>query len=250
MKRILLLARSATTGAALREMEALRDQAASLPDVADALFAFAEEGTPSLRSAIETLIATPQQRPVLIVPILVPVEPSFLIGVKRSLQRWQGGDSRPWPEIRIAPPLSRPAIVRELLAAAVSVAEAETTAVEKVAAPPPLEGSIVPAQRRRVLVCQGGPCIRAGAETIWGHLRNEQKRLSLRTAGEGTMSAKASCLGPCSLAPVLQVWPEGTYYGGVDEVGVDRIVESHLLRGEIVEDLAYLPTGTKQRLRG
>ena len=248
MKSILLLARSATTGAALREMETLRDHAASLPGVARALFAFAEEGIPSLRSAIETLIGTPE--PVLIVPILVPVEPSFLIGVRRSLQRWQGGDSRPWPEIRIAPAFSRQAIVRELLAAAVGVAEAETMAVEKVAAPPPLEGSVVPAQHRRVLVCQGGPCIRAGAETIWGHLRNEQKRLSLRTAGEGTMSAKASCLGPCSLAPVLQVWPEGTYYGGVDEAGVDRIVESHLLRGEIVEDLAYLPTGTKQRLRG
>ncbi|MBN9538395.1 MAG: hypothetical protein BGN99_28400 [Alphaproteobacteria bacterium 65-37] len=248
MKRILLLARSAATGAALREMEALRDQATSLPDVADALFAFAEEGSPSLRSAIETLIATPE--PVLIVPILVPVEPSFLLGVKRSLQRWQGGDSRPWPEIRIAPPFSRQAPMRELLAIVIDTAEAETTAVEKVEAPPPLEGSVVPAQRRRVLVCQGGPCIRAGAETIWGHLRNEQKRLSLRTSGEGTMSAKTSCLGPCSLAPVLQVWPEGTYYGGVDEAGIDRIVEEHLLRGDIVEDLAYLPTGTKQRLRG
>jgi (2Fe-2S) ferredoxin len=181
---------------------------------------------------------------------LVPVEPSFLIGVKRSLQRWQGGDSRSWPDIRIAPALSRPAIVRELLAAVVGTAEAETAAVEKVAAPPPLEGSVVPAQRRRVLVCQGGPCIRAGAETIWGHLRNEQKRLSLRTSGEGTMSAKTSCLGPCSLAPVVQVWPEGTYYGGIDEAGIDRIVESHLLRGEPIDDLAYLPTGTKQRLRG
>lgn len=248
MKNVLLLGRSATTGAAIREVEALRDQAASLPGVARALFAFAEEGAPSLRSAIETLIGTPE--PVLIVPILVPVEPSFLIGVKRSLQRWQGRDSRPWPEIRIAPPFSRQTLMRELLATVVDMVEAETTAVEKVAAPPPLEGSIVPAQRRRLLVCQGGPCIRAGAETIWGHLRNEQKRLSLRTAGEGAMSAKASCLGPCSLAPVLQVWPEGTYYGGVDETGIDRIIESHLLRGEIVDDLAYLPTGTKQRLRG
>lgn len=248
MKSVLLLARSATTGAALREMETLADHAASLPGVVRALFAFAEEGTPSLRSAIETLIATPE--PVLIAPILVPVEPSFLVGVKRSLQRWQGGDARPWPAIRIAPALGRQAIVRDLLAAIVGAAKAETVMVEHVNAPPPLEGSVVPAQRRRVLVCQGGPCIRAGAGTIWGHLRNEQKRLSLRTSGEGTMSAKTSCLGPCSLAPVLQVWPEGTYYGGVDEAGIDRIVESHLLRGEPVDDLAYLPTGTKQRLRG
>jgi hypothetical protein len=48
MKSVLLLARSATTGAALREMEILTDQAASLPGVVRALFAFAEEGTLSL----------------------------------------------------------------------------------------------------------------------------------------------------------------------------------------------------------
>lgn len=248
MKNILLLARSATTGAALREMEGLRDLTGSLPGVARVLFAFAEEGTPSLRSALDEL--TQMQEPLLIVPILVPVEPSFVIGVKRSLQRWQGADTRPWPEIRIAPALARQAAMRDLLAAAIGVADTDTVMVETVETPPAPEGSVVPAQRRRVLVCQGGPCIRAGAEMIWGHLRNEQKRLSLRTTGEGTMSAKTSCLGPCSLAPVLQVWPEGTYYGGIDEAGVDRIVESHLLRGEVVDDLAYLPTGTKQRLRG
>ena len=89
----------------------------------------------------------------------------------------------------------------------------------------------------------------AGAAVVWGHLRNEQKRLSLRNAGDGTMSAKTSCLGPCSLAPVLQVWPEGTLYGGVDEEGTDRIIRHHLLAGEVVEDLAYRPTGAKQRLR-
>lgn len=248
MKTILLLARSATTSAALREMEGLRDQTASLPGVSRVLFAFAEEGTPSLRSALDEL--TQVQEPILILPILVPVEPSFVTGVKRSLQRWQGADTRPWPEIRIAPAFSRQAAMRDLLAAAIDAADSDAVAIEKVATPPALEGSVVPAPRRRVLVCQGGPCIRAGAEMIWGHLRNEQKRLSLRTAGDGTMSAKTSCLGPCSLAPVLQVWPEGTYYGGVDEVGVDRIIERHLLNGETVDDLAYLPTGAKQRLRG
>ena len=248
MKSILLLARSATTGVALREMEWLRDQTASLPGVARVLFAFAEEGTPSLRSAMDELVQT--REPVLILPILVPVEPSFVTGVKRSLQRWQGADKRPWPELRIAPALSRQAAMRELLAAAVGTTDADASMVEKVATPPAPEGSVVPVQRRRVLVCQGGPCIRAGAETIWGHLRNEQKRLSLRTTGEGAMSAKTSCLGPCSLAPVLQVWPEGTYYGGIDDAGVDRIVERHLLHGEVVDDLAYLPTGTKQQLRG
>ena len=113
MKNILLLARSATSGAALREMEGLRDQVASLPGVARVHFAFAEEGTPSLRSALDEL--TQAQELLLIVPILMPVEPSFVTGVKRSLQRWQGADTRPWPEIRIAPALGRQAAMGELL---------------------------------------------------------------------------------------------------------------------------------------
>ena len=71
----------------------------------------------------------------------------------------------------------------------------------------------------------------------------------LRNAGEGMMSARTSCLGPCNLGPVVQVFPEGTWYGGVDEAGVDRIIESHLLGGEVVADLAYAPLPGKQQLR-
>ena len=111
------------------------------------------------------------------------------------------------------------------------------------------EGSIIPPQQRRVLVCQGGPCNDAGATVVWAHLRNEQKRLNMRTTGVGIMTCKTTCLGPCSLGPVLQVFPEGTYCGGVDEAGIDRIIESHLLDGCVVEALAYAPLPGRQSLR-
>jgi (2Fe-2S) ferredoxin len=64
------------------------------------------------------------------------------------------------------------------------------------------------------------------------------------------MSCRTTCLGPCNLAPVLQVWPEGVTYGGVHEAEVDRILEGHILGGHVVEDLAYPPSKGKQRLRG
>jgi (2Fe-2S) ferredoxin len=214
--------------------------------VGSAVFAFAEEGTPSLRDALDALIGAGHST-ILIVPVVVPAEPAFVTGLKKALQRWHGVDSRAWPEIRIAPFPGGEAAMRDLLEAVIRSPAAERVAFEPVA--PATEGSIVPAQKRRVLVCLGAPCIRAGAETVWGHLRNEQKRLGLRTAGEGTMSARTSCLGPCNLAPVVQVWPEGTCYGGVDETGIDRIVDRHLLNGEIVEELAYRPSGAKQALR-
>lgn len=241
----MLLARTATTAVQLREMVRLRDHAASMPAVATAVFAFSEEGTPSLRAALHELVATGPS-PILVVPLILPTDPSFEVWLRRTVQGWQGADSAPWPEIRIAPFLGTQPLLQELLATVIRSEEAKSIDNRKTTA---TEGSIVPAQKRRVLVCMGGPCNAAGGGVVWGHLRNEQKRLSLRTTGDGTMSARTSCLGPCSLAPVLQVWPEGTLYGGVDESGVDRIIDRHLLGGEIVADLAYHPTGSKQRLR-
>lgn len=240
--RVLLLARSATAAQPLREMERWRDAIATLPGVSAASFAFSEEGVPSLRDGLRALIEANDQ-PVTIVPMVFPSEPSFENWLRRTIQRWQAAEARPRPAIRIAAfPGAQPQMQDVLTACLATDAPVEP-------GKPPGDGSIVPAQKRRVLVCMGGPCNAAGAAPIWGHLRNEQKRLSLRTSGDGMMSAKTSCLGPCSLAPVLQVWPEGTLYGGVDEAGVDRIVQEHLLGGRIVEALAYHPTGTKQRLR-
>jgi (2Fe-2S) ferredoxin len=242
---VLLLARTGASAAPIRQMERLRDEAASMPDVVSASHAFIEEGVPSFRDALHAL-ADIDGSPILIVPILLPAEPNFETWVRRTLQRWQAIDARMWPEIRVAPFLGDQPLMKDLLATVIASDKARTV---QVAAAPAAEGSIVPAQKRRVLVCMGGPCHAAGATVVWGHLRNEQKRLSLRTTGDGTMSAKTSCLGPCGLAPVMQVWPEGTLYGGVDEAGVDRIIEDHLLGSRVVEALAYRPTGVKQTLR-
>ncbi|CAN5205864.1 hypothetical protein BH10PSE6_BH10PSE6_05750 [soil metagenome] len=241
---ILLLARTGATAAPIREMERLRDEAAAMPGVASASHAFIEEGVPSFRDALRALPEAGS--PILIVPILLPAEPNFETWVRRTLQRWQAVDGRTWPEIRVAPFLGDQPLMKDLLAAVIGSDKARTV---HVAAAPPAEGSIVPAQKRRVLVCMGGPCHAAGAAVVWGHLRNEQKRLSLRTTANGSMSVKTSCLGPCGLAPVIQVWPEGTLYGGIDEAGVDRIIEDHLLGGRVVEALAYHPTAVKQTLR-
>lgn len=243
--RVVLLSRTATTAAPLRELETLRAATAQLPGVSAAAFAFIEEGTPSLRAVLRQWSAD-NSEPIVIVPLMLPVEANFTVWLKRSLARWRRETGGAWPEIRLAPgPAGQPALLSLLQ----SLIGAPDTVTLDAAAPAPPEASIVPAQKRRVLVCMGGPCRAAGASVIWGHLRNEQQRLSLRTAGDGAMTAKTTCLGPCGLAPVVQVWPEGTNYGGVDEYALDRIIVGHLLKGEVVADLAYAPTGARQWLR-
>jgi (2Fe-2S) ferredoxin len=239
---IILFARSAVAAAPLKEMERFRALLAAR-DGRRIVFAFTEQGQPSLRT---TLVALAEEgiASALIIAMIVPFEQSMIASLTRSLRRWAAAGSR-LPAVRLVPVLGQDDVAAAALAAALGH---EATAVD----PDSLktaEGSLVPGQKRRVLVCMGGPCNAAGAETLWGHLRNEQDRLKLRIAGGGTMSAKSSCLGPCNLAPVLQVWPEGTYYGGVDEKAIDRIIDDHLLGGKPVDDLSYEPTGQKQILR-
>ena len=243
---VLLVARSAFAAAPHAEMERIAVGLASHTGIGAVVACYSEQGTPSLREALIALRGRGAPA-IVVLPLHVPLEPSFRNRLTRMLRRWQTEEPGDWPPIHIAPDLARSPLLVTLLATQIAAAA--------VAAPVPPdephrpEGSLVPPQRRRVLVCEGLSCSSAGADAIWGHLRNVQERRGLRQAGDGTMTAKATCLGPCALAPVLQVFPEGTYYGGVTEAAIERIAEEHLLGGRIVEDLAYHPTGRKQRLR-
>ncbi|MGE4431419.1 MAG: NAD(P)H-dependent oxidoreductase subunit E [Sphingobium sp.] len=242
---VLLLARSAIAAVPLAEMRHLAVLAAEQEGVAAAHFAFSEQGEPSLRGELLKL-ADMGVSSVLIVPVMLPAEPNYRVWLTKSINRWRKQDGRFWPAIRIAPSLGGLPEMALLLGAAIRGAQEQSP--EQPLPPKAREGSIVPAQKRRVLVCHGGPCTAAGAPIIWGHLRNEQARLSLRTEGEGMMSAKTSCLGPCNLAPVIQLCPENIYYGGVHEGAVDDIIQSHILNGSVASDHAYSADGRKKFL--
>lgn len=96
---------------------------------------------------------------------------------------------------------------------------------------------------RRLLVCRSGPCNRAGAAGLWDHLSAERRRLGLSDSAPSLTFTRTSCLGPCKLAPVVQVYPEGVYYCAVDTLALDRVLDEHLLGGQVVEELAYRPGG-------
>lgn len=243
---MLLVAKSAFAAAPHEEMRRIAAVVALMPGVATAAACYSEQGQPSLREALLALRGGAHDT-ILIVPLVLPLEPGFVNWITRSLKRWQREHPGGWPPIRIARDIAQSLHFEPLLAALLRGAADEPAVAAEDAAR--REGSLVPAQKRRVLVCEGGACNAAGAHAIWGHLRNVQERRRLRVTGDGTMTARATCLGPCNLAPVLQVFPEGTYYGGVTEEAVDRIAEEHLLGGRVVRDFAYEPTGRKQRLR-
>ncbi len=90
----------------------------------------------------------------------------------------------------------------------------------------------------RVLVCMGLGCRDAGGRVVLRHLVADQRRLEGTGEASALRVTKASCLGPCQHAPVIQVYPRGTYYGDLDESKVNRIVAEHLVRGRVVGDIA------------
>ncbi|MCC5967178.1 MAG: NAD(P)H-dependent oxidoreductase subunit E [Natronohydrobacter sp.] len=243
---ILLVARAAVAAAPFAEMVQWAALAQKRHPAARVSFGFVEQGEPSVRAALMELCAEGVGE-VLIVPLLLPFEPSMRNSLGRMIARWRVDYSGPWPTIRLgtgwAPETGAPSgLLDQLVAAA---AEAEPLSV-KAARP---EGSLVPAQHHRVLLCAGGPCTQAGALLLWQHLRARQDEWTLRQAGSGMMSCRTTCLGPCALAPVMQVWPDGTIYGGLDEAGVDAVLRGHILNSQPVDALRYVPTGHKQRLR-
>ena len=244
---ILLLAKAAMAAKPREEMQGLCESVAARNPHYAVTYALQELGTPSLRARLCELadLKVPE---VIIVSLIFPMEPAFPAWIRKSVHRWieKRGDAF-FPRIRIAhPPIAETGKLGDMIEALTFAADESDIVQERVKVP---KGTVVPDQKYRLLVCMGGACNDAGASAIYSHVRSEQDRLKLRDGGAGMMSCKTSCLGPCSLAPVVQVWPEGTVYGGVDEEDIDDILESHIRNGTPIDDLSYPTNGKKQALK-
>jgi len=79
-------------------------------------------------------------------------------------------------------------------------------------------------------------CADHDAEDGFAHCKSRAKKLGLMGPGKLRVN-KAGCLDRCAGGPVAVVYPEGTWYTFVDKADIDEIVDSHLVKGEVVERL-------------
>ncbi|MFQ5455461.1 MAG: ferredoxin [Nitrospirota bacterium] len=79
-----------------------------------------------------------------------------------------------------------------------------------------------------------GSCGAKGSEEIRRILKEEINKRGLK---KEIMVTGCTCLGACNNGPVLVAYPEGVWYGGINRDNIMEILERHLLKGEIVDEL-------------
>lgn len=82
--------------------------------------------------------------------------------------------------------------------------------------------------RKHVLVCDHKDCVRGGGKEALRELKGALREAGLR---DEVLVTKVDCFDQCEHAPVMVVYPDGTWYGGVDERGAREIAERHLAAG-------------------
>jgi sirohydrochlorin ferrochelatase/(2Fe-2S) ferredoxin len=89
------------------------------------------------------------------------------------------------------------------------------------------------APAKHVAVCTNQTCAADGSPAVLERLRQEARDSDACDA----RITRSSCLGRCGDGPMIAVYPDGVWYGDVDQADAERIVSSHLDRDRIVSDL-------------
>ncbi|WP_017728917.1 (2Fe-2S) ferredoxin domain-containing protein [Halalkalibacterium ligniniphilum] len=94
--------------------------------------------------------------------------------------------------------------------------------------------------QKHVLICNGSSCMRKGGEEVTQAIRSEIYNQNLDFVVHTT---RTLCNGRCKDAPVVIVYPDGTWYGEVDKNSAKDIVGIDLEKGSKVAELVcYLST--------
>lgn len=95
---------------------------------------------------------------------------------------------------------------------------------------------------RHVFLCLGPDCCPPDVgQAAWETLKKElkDKNLSMTSGPNACYRTKANCLRICEGGPIMVVYPEGTWYGGMTAERIPLFVQQHLVEGKPVEEWVF-----------
>ncbi len=78
----------------------------------------------------------------------------------------------------------------------------------------------------------------------WNYLKRRLTELGLDQPTENppclVFRTKANCLRVCCSGPILLVYPEGVWYQKATPSAIERIIQEHLLKNQVVQEYLFL----------
>ncbi len=98
---------------------------------------------------------------------------------------------------------------------------------------------------KHVLICTGPRCAPGESEELYAILKDRLEKLGLyQKAKKGPIKrTKCNCFGICQGGPIVVVYPEGIWYGGVKPEMLERIIQEHLVQGKAVKEYSFHQMG-------
>lgn len=90
---------------------------------------------------------------------------------------------------------------------------------------------------RHIFLCTGPDCCTPEeGDAAWQRLKKRVAELNGSAEAGRIYRTKVGCLRICHEGPTAVVYPEGTWYGGMNLDALDRVIDEHLAGGHPVAE--------------